>query len=129
MKRTVFSPYAPAPVGPYRQAVAIGAMVFCSGQIALDPATGKLNGDDVETQAHQAFANLGEVLRSAGLTFADVVKTTLFLVDMNDFARVNAIYAQYLGQSAPARSTVAVAALPLGAKIEIEAIAVRGVSS
>jgi 2-iminobutanoate/2-iminopropanoate deaminase len=128
VKRTVFSPYAPAPVGPYRQAVAIGSMVFCSGQIALDPATGKLAGDDLETQAHQAFANLGEVLRSAGLTFADVVKTTLFLVDMSDFARVNAIYAQYFGQSAPARSTVAVAALPLGAKIEIEAIAVRDVS-
>jgi len=124
VKRTVFSPNAPSPIGPYRQAVAIGAMVFCSGQIAIDPATGKLAGDDVETQTRQALENLGEVLRAAGLSFADIVKTTLFLVDMADFSAVNAIYARYLGRSAPARSTVAVAALPLGAKIEIDAIAV-----
>ncbi len=124
MKRTVFSPNAPSPIGPYRQAVAIGAMVFCSGQIAIDPGTGKLAGDDVETQTGQALENLGAVLRAAGLSFADVVKTTLFLVDMADFSRVNAIYARYFGQSAPARSTVAVAALPLAAKIEIDAIAV-----
>jgi len=99
-------------------------MVFCSGQIAIDPATGKLAGDDVETQTRQALENLGAVLRAAGLSFADVVKTTLFLVNMADFSRVNAIYARYFGQSAPARSTVAVAALPLAAKIEIDAIAV-----
>jgi 2-iminobutanoate/2-iminopropanoate deaminase len=128
VKQTVFSPNAPAPVGPYRQGVAVGAMVFCSGQIALDPATGKLAGDDIEVQAHQALENLGQVLRSAGLSYGDVVKTTIFLVDMNDFSRVNGIYGQYFGQSAPARSTVGVASLPLGAKIEIEAIAVRSPS-
>jgi 2-iminobutanoate/2-iminopropanoate deaminase len=124
MKHTVFSPNAPAPIGPYRQAVAVGRMVFCSGQIALDPATGKLTGDDVETQTRRCLENLSAVLRAAGLSLNDVAKTTIFLTDMGDFARVNAIYAGYLGRSAPARSTVAVAALPLGAKVEIEAIAV-----
>ena len=125
MKQTVYTANAPTPIGPYRQAVAIGAMVFCSGQIALDPATGKLAGDDVETQAERALENLGAVLRAAGLSYEDVEKTTLFLVDMGDFAKVNAIYGKYLGRSSPARSTVAVAALPIGAKVEIEAIAVR----
>ncbi len=124
MKRTIFSPNAPSPIGPYRQAVGVGAMVFCSGQIAIDPATGKLAGEDIETQTRQVLENIGAVLRAAGATYDDVVKTTIFLIDMNDFARVNAIYAQYFGRSMPARSTVAVASLPLGAKVEIEAIAV-----
>jgi 2-iminobutanoate/2-iminopropanoate deaminase len=101
-------------------------MVFCSGQVAIDPATGKLADGDVEAQTRQVLENLGSVLRAAGLGHGDVVKTTIFLLDMNDFGRVNAVYGRYFGRSAPARSTVAVAALPLGAKVEIEAIAVRG---
>jgi 2-iminobutanoate/2-iminopropanoate deaminase len=125
VKLGVYSPKAPAPIGPYRQAIAFDRLIFCSGQIAIDPAIGKLAGDDVETQAVQALENLGAVLRAAGATFEDVVKTTIFLVDMADFAKVNAIYGRYLGRSAPARSTVAVAALPLGAKLEVEAIAIR----
>lgn len=125
MKEGVFSPFAPAPIGPYRQAIALDGLIFCSGQIALDSTTGKLAGDDVETQTVRALENLSAVLRAAGASFEDVVKTTIFLVDMADFGKVNAIYGRYLGRSAPARSTVAVAALPLGAKVEIEAIAVR----
>lgn len=124
MKRTVFTPNAPAPIGPYRQAIGCGNTVFCSGQIAIDPATGALAGEDVETQTRQVLENLGAVLRAAGLGLNDVVKTTIFLVDMGDFARVNAVYGSYFSQSPPARSTVAVAGLPLGAKVEIEAIAV-----
>jgi 2-iminobutanoate/2-iminopropanoate deaminase len=126
VNQTIFSPNAPSPIGPYRQAVAVGAMVFCSGQVAIDPATGKLADGDVEAQTRQVLENLGSVLRAAGLGHGDVVKTTIFLLDMNDFGRVNAVYGRYFGRSAPARSTVAVAALPLGAKVEIEAIAVRG---
>jgi 2-iminobutanoate/2-iminopropanoate deaminase len=125
VKQGVYSPKAPAPIGPYRQAVVFDQLIFCSGQIALNPTLGKLAGDDVETQAVQALENLGAVLRAAGATFEDVVKTTIFLVDMGDFAKVNAVYGRYLGRSAPARSTVAVAGLPLGAKVEIEAIAIR----
>lgn len=124
MKRVIFTPSAPSPIGPYRQAIAYRNTVFCSGQIAIDPATGALAGDDVETQTRQVLENLGAVLRAAGLGFRDVIKTTIFLIDMSDFGRVNAVYGQYFGQSPPARSTVAVAALPLGAKVEIEAIAV-----
>lgn len=118
--------HAPAPVGPYSQAIRIGGLVFCSGQVGLNPATGKLVEGGVAEQTRQVLDNLTAVLASAGLTLEAVVKTTIFLVDINDFATVNAIYGERLGTPPPARSTVAVAALPLGARVEIEAVAAIG---
>jgi len=125
VSEAVRSDAAPAPIGPYSQAVRSGREVFCSGQVALDPKTGELTGGgDVAAQTRQALENLRAVLAAAGLTFADVVKTTIFLIDMNDFAAVNEVYAEYVGDTKPARSTVAVAGLPKGARVEIDAIAV-----
>ncbi len=114
---------APAAVGPYSQAIKHAGMVFASGQLGLDPATGKLR-EGVEAQAQQVLANLTAVLAAAGAEMQDVVKTTMFLVDMKDFAAVNAIYATAFPAPPPARSTIQVAALPLGGLVEIEAIAV-----
>ncbi len=120
----IFTAHAPAPIGPYNQAVRSDGFLFCSGQVAIDPAAGKLIDGDVAAQTQQALRNLGAVLAAAGASFADVVKTTIFLVDMADFAAVNAIYGERFADGiAPARSTVAVAMLPLGARVEIEAIA------
>jgi 2-iminobutanoate/2-iminopropanoate deaminase len=114
---------APAPVGPYSQAICSDGFVFCSGQVGLDPKTGKIVAGGVATEARQVLDNLTAVLASAGLTLSDIVKTTIFLVDISDFAAVNAVYGERMGVPPPARSTVAVAALPLGARVEIEAIA------
>jgi 2-iminobutanoate/2-iminopropanoate deaminase len=115
---------APAAIGPYSQAVDAGGMVFCSGQLGLDPATGEV-ADGVEAQAERALKNLTAVLDAAGLAWVDVVKTTIFLVDIGDFAAVNAVYGAVMPDPPPARSTVGVAALPKGCRVEIEAIAVR----
>jgi 2-iminobutanoate/2-iminopropanoate deaminase len=120
---------APGAIGPYSQAVVVPVgdgrkMVFCSGQIALDPASGTLVEGDVAAQARQALANLGAVLAAAGASYADVVKTTVFLADMADFAAVNAVYGERFSHEPPARSTVAAAGLPRGARVEIEAIAI-----
>ena len=115
---------APAAIGAYSQAIAAGDLVFCSGQVGLDPATGELV-DGVEAQAERALKNLTAVLDAAGLGFADVVKTTIFLADVNDFAAVNGVYARYMPDPPPARSTVGVGGLPRGARVEIEAIARR----
>ena len=117
---------APAPVGPYNQAVKAGGMLFCSGQIALDPSSGAMVGDgDVEAETHQVLANLRAVLAAAGCTPQQVVRTTVFLADLGDFARVNAIYADTFGAGvSPARACVEVAALPRGARVEIDCIAV-----
>ncbi|MFA6458609.1 MAG: RidA family protein [Patescibacteria group bacterium] len=112
---------APA-IGPYSQAIVAGNLIFTSGQIALTPAGEFLDGT-VEEQARQALKNLGEVLQAANSDFSKVVKTTIFLAEMDDFAKVNAIYAEFFGDAKPARSTVAVAKLPKNAKIEIEAVA------
>lgn len=125
MNQAVRSENAPAPIGPYSQAVAAGSELFCSGQIALDPASGELVGTDAAAQAQQALRNLGAVLQAGGMSYDDVVKTTIFLVDMNDFSAVNEVYAACFNTAKPARSTVAVAALPKGARVEIEAIAKR----
>jgi 2-iminobutanoate/2-iminopropanoate deaminase len=125
MNEAIRSENAPAPIGPYSQAVLAGNELFCSGQVALDPKSGELVGTDVATQARQALANLGEVLQAAGMSFSNVVKTTIFLVDMSDFAAVNEVYGSFFEASKPARSTVAVAGLPKGARVEIEAIAKR----
>ena len=116
---------APQPIGPYNQAVRSGNLLFCSGQIAIDPATGPLIDGDVAAQTRRVLDNLAAVLTAGGCTFANVVKTTIFLADMGDFGTVNPIYGERFGAGvAPARSTVAVAALPLGARVEIEAIAI-----
>ncbi|MGH7727716.1 MAG: RidA family protein [Vulcanimicrobiaceae bacterium] len=124
MLEAILSANAPAPIGPYNQAVRVGDLLFCSGQIALDPARGELVPGDAAAQTRQVMANLGAVLAAAGLTFEAVAKTTIFLVDMADFSAVNAIYGEFFRETAPARSTVAVAALPRGARVEIEATAV-----
>ncbi len=119
---------APAPIGPYSQAVRAGAFLFCSGQIALDPQTGELSGGaDVTAQTKRVMANVAALLEAAGATFARVVKTTIYLIDMNDFAAVNEVYGlAFTGGVAPARSTVAVAALPRGVRVEIEVVAHLG---
>lgn len=114
---------APAAIGPYSHAVWAGDLLFTSGQIPLVPETGQLAGDTVEAQTEQVLKNLEAVLTAAGLTFADVVKTTVFITDLNDFGTINAIYATRFPQDPPARSCVQVAALPKGAKLEIELIA------
>jgi 2-iminobutanoate/2-iminopropanoate deaminase len=124
MPRTAIStPHAPGAIGPYSQAIRADGTLFCSGQLGLDPATGEFVAGDVEAQAEQALRNLVAVLEVAGLTFADVVKTTIFLADMADFATVNGVYGRFVTDPPPARSTVAVAALPRGGRVEIEAIA------
>lgn len=118
---------APAPVGPYNQAIAAtGRMIFVAGQIPLDPVTGAIvGGEDVTQQTEQVIANLKAILTAAGADFSDVVKTTVFLVDMNDFAAMNAVYAQYFAEAtAPARACVQVSRLPKDVRVEIECIAV-----
>ncbi len=119
----VVTPHAPRPIGPYSQAVLFGGELYCSGQIPIDPATGEMVGADAAAQTERVLENLGAVLCAAGYEFANVVKTTIFLIDMNDFPAVNAVYDRYLGAVKPARSTVAVAALPRGARIEMDCIA------
>ncbi|MDP9025092.1 MAG: RidA family protein [Candidatus Eremiobacteraeota bacterium] len=114
---------APAPIGPYSQAVQSGNELFCSGQIAIDPRSGDVVEGDASAQTAQVLRNLGAVLKAAGFDFEHVVKTTIFLIDMNDFAAVNAVYGEYFNDSKPARSTVAVSTLPRNVRVEIDAIA------
>ena len=117
------APGAPAAVGPYSHAVRAGGLVFCSGQVALDPGTNALVGDDAAAQARQVFANIRAVLSAAGLGLADVVKTTVLLASMDDYGAVNEVYAEAFGDHRPARSAFATGGLPLGALVEIEVIA------
>ena len=117
---------APAAIGPYSQGIIAGGFLFSAGQAAMDPATGALVEGGIEPETERVMANLTAVLDAAGASWADVVKTTIFLIDMADFAAVNAIYGRFVGDPPPARSTVAVAALPKGARVEIEAIARLG---
>lgn len=124
MKKTiVHTDKAPAAVGPYSQAVKIGELVYTAGQIALDPATGQIVEGDVQAQTEQVLQNLQAVLKAAGSSLKNVVKTTVFLQDMGDFAAMNEVYGRYFDKKPPARSTVQVAGLPLGAQVEIEAVA------
>ncbi len=123
-RQAVSTAGAPSAIGPYSQAVASGEIVACSGQLGLDPTTGELV-EGVEAQAERAMRNLEAVLDAAGCSMADVVKTTIFLADIADFAAVNAIYARYMPEPPPARSTFAVAALPKGGLVEIDALAHR----
>ena len=124
MKTVISTPKAPAAIGPYSQAIRKGGTLYLSGQIGMVPATGELVSNDVKEQAAQALANMKAVLAEAGATPADVTKVTVFIVDMADFQAVNSVYSETFGDDAPARSCVAVAALPKGARVEIEAIAV-----
>jgi 2-iminobutanoate/2-iminopropanoate deaminase len=117
--------HAPEPIGPYSQAIQFGSELYLSGQIPLDPETGEIVAGDAGVQTERVIENMGAILCAAGYHFEDVVKTTVYLVDMNDFPAVNAVYEKYFGACKPARSTVAVAALPRGARVEIECIAIE----
>jgi 2-iminobutanoate/2-iminopropanoate deaminase len=121
--KPILTPDAPAPIGPYSQAILVGDMLFCAGQIGLNPKTGTLVEGDVIAQTEQVLKNLGAVLHGAGFDYKDVAKTTVFLADIGDFSKMNDVYARYFGGAKPVRSTVAVAALARGARVEIDAIA------
>ena len=119
----ILTPNAPQPIGPYSQAIREGDLLFCSGQIALDPVSGAMKNSSIEEETNQVLANMSEVLKAGGATMASVIKTTIFLTDMNDFAKVNELYAAAFGDAKPARTTIAVTALPKGGRVEIECIA------
>jgi 2-iminobutanoate/2-iminopropanoate deaminase len=123
-KTIVQTPNAPAPIGPYSQAVKANGFLFVSGQVAIDPATGNVEAKDVAAEAHQVMRNLDAILKTAGTSFANVVKTTIFLSDMSLFAQVNEVYATYLDGAFPARETVAVKGLPKNVNVEISMIAI-----
>lgn len=126
MKERIQTPRAPRPIGPYSQAIAVAGLVFCAGQGPIDPETGRLVEGGVTVQTERTLKNLGAVLEAAGLGFEDVVKTTCFLADMDDFKAFNEVYATFFGDPAPARTTIQAARLPLDILIEVEAIAARG---
>ena len=123
MKKIISTNEAPAAIGPYSQAVRSGRFLFCSGQIPLDPKSGEIVSGDIAAQARRVLDNIAAVLRAEGITFDNIVKTTIFLTDLDDFQLVNEVYASYFKQDPPARSTVQVSALPRGAHVEIEVIA------
>jgi 2-iminobutanoate/2-iminopropanoate deaminase len=123
MKKIISTSEAPAAIGPYSQAARTGNFLFCSGQIPLDPKSGQIVSGDIATQARRVLDNIGAVLKAEGLSFENIVKTTIFLTDLGDFQAVNEIYGSYFKQQPPARSTVQVSALPKGANVEIEVIA------
>ena len=123
MGEAVSTENAPGAIGPYSQAIKANGMVFCSGQIPIDPATGQFVSDDVAAQTEQVLKNLDAVLKAAGASLGSVVKTTVFLADMNDFAAMNEVYGQYFSENKPARATVQAARLPRDARVEIECIA------
>lgn len=126
MKKIIYTDKAPAPIGPYNQAVLVGNTLYTSGQIALNPATMELVLDDIETETKQVMENMKAVLAAADMTFENVIKTTIFIMNMGDFARINAVYGSYFDEpTAPARETVQVACLPKNVNIEISMIAVK----
>ena len=122
-KKIIRTDNAPAPIGPYNQAVAFGNLLFVSGQIALDPATGNLVMDDIQTETKLVMSNLKAILNEAGMDFSNVLKSTIFLMDMGQFAQVNEVYGSYFPSDAPARETVQVAGLPKGVNVEISVVA------
>ena len=122
-RKTITSDKAPRPIGPYSQAIAAGGLLFVSGQIPIDPSTGELIQGDIEAQTEQVMKNLLAILREVKMGPEHVVKTTVFLADLGEFARMNEVYGRYLGKEPPARSTVEVSKLPKGARIEVEAVA------
>ena len=123
MKKIISTTDAPAAIGPYSQAVRAGSMIFCAGQVPLDPKTGQIVSEDISEQTRRVLDNLTAVLKAEGLTMSNVVKTTVFLADFGDFPKMNEIYATYFTDQPPARSTVGVSTLPKNARVEIEAIA------
>ena len=126
MKKEIIStPEAPAPIGPYSQAVQAGDFLFCSGQIAINPQTGELDTADIQTETKRVMDNIGGLLKAAGLVYGSIVKTTIFLKDMNDFAQVNAVYGSYFKEAFPARETVQVSMLPKNVNVEISVTAIR----
>ena len=125
MKKVIHTKQAPAAIGPYSQATEINGMLFISGQVALDPSTGKVVGESVEEQTEQVMENIGAILNEAGYGFEDVVKSTCLLSDMSNFAAMNKVYARYYREDPPARAAFAVRELPLGVLVEIETIAVK----
>ena len=124
MKKIISTTEAPAALGPYSQAVRAGSMIFCAGQVPLDPKTGQIVSEDISEQTRRVLDNLSAVLKAAGLTMANIVKTTVFLADFRDFPKMNEVYATYFTDQPPARSTVGVSTLPKDARVEIEAIAI-----
>ncbi|MBG6111544.1 2-iminobutanoate/2-iminopropanoate deaminase [Flavobacterium sp. CG_9.10] len=125
MKKIIFTENAPAPIGPYNQAVLKGNTLYTSGQIAIDPATGDLVLDSIEVETEQVMQNMKAVLEAAGMIFENVVKTTIFIMDMNDFGKINTVYGSYFNEkTAPARETVQVACLPKNVNVEISMIAI-----
>ena len=126
MKQIISTTEAPAAVGPYSQATAAGGFIFCSGQIPLNPASGEMENSDIATATRRVLTNLKAVLDAAGVGLQDVVKTSVFLSDMKDFAAMNEVYGEYFAEKPPARACVAPAALPKGSLVEIEAVAFKG---
>ena len=126
MRHAVTTPSAPKAIGPYSQAVRAGSLLFVSGQVPIDPATGQIIDGDIAAQTHRVFQNIGEILKAGGASFDHVVRTTVFLADMNDFAAMNDVYATYFTSPAPARATVEVSRLPKDARVEIDVIASFG---
>jgi len=124
VKETVSTESAPGAIGPYSQAIKAGGMVFCSGQIPIDPQTGEFVSDVVSEQTEQVLKNLSEVLKAAGTSLDNVVKTTVFLADMNDFVEMNEVYSRFFADNKPARATVQAARLPRDARVEIDCIAI-----
>jgi 2-iminobutanoate/2-iminopropanoate deaminase len=125
MKKIIFTEDAPAPIGPYNQAILKGNTLYTSGQIAINPATGELVADTIESETEQVMQNMKAVLEAAGMTFENVVKTTIFIMDMNDFGKINTVYGSYFNEkTAPARETVQVACLPKNVNVEISMIAI-----
>lgn len=129
MKKVISTPKAPAAIGPYNQAIQVGNLVFTSGQIPIDPATGQFAEGGIKEQTRQSLLNVKAVLEAAGLTLEHVVKTTVFMADMNDFAAMNSVYAEFFAEPYPARSAVAVKTLPKGALVEIEVLASASVAA
>lgn len=123
MKKVIATKEAPAAIGPYSQAIEYNGMVYASGQIPVNPATGEVEADDIEGQAEQSLKNVGAILKEAGLSYSNVIKTTCFLADIADFAKFNQVYSRYFKEEAPARSCVAVKDLPKGVLCEVEVIA------
>ena len=126
MNQAISTPKAPAAIGPYSQAVRAGNTIYVSGQIPIDPATGSFAGDDIRTQARQSLSNIRSILQEAGAGMEDVVKTTVLLKDIADFTAMNEVYAEFFSEPYPARAAFQAAALPKGALVEIEAVAVKG---
>lgn len=125
MKRIINTPNAPAAIGPYSQAVEANGTLYISGQLPINPSVGKIEAEDITGQTKQVLANIGEILKEAGYTYADVVKTTVFMADLANFAEMNEVYKTVYQTECPARSTFAVKALPMGALVEIETVAVK----